>query len=1732
MTFIAAAFGNLGLLMGQSGNDGSPLAQAAQMVPTLATLDDVEADLASILATASGEGASLGITGDVALIQQVDSRLIAVTAALNLLFGGEANWLDTNQTATLQQWITAFFYDAQSSASGGQISASQITQLLDTTLPSSVSTSEAMEFLTRWNRTVQYWTQGIFSAAQVPAGQSTDFLDLSALQSAFSAAYTAEQEAEVLGASDVGAEVQAALNQFDSDLAGQGTCATITLQIDQTATLTRSAFSGTLTLTNSEGTGALTNVAMNIAITDVQGNPANGEFFVSTPTYSGAFSVVNGAVTLPDNSSGSIAFTFIPDDTAAQNGPTQYLIGGTLSFTDPVGGNVTIPVFPSTITVNPQPELQLNYFLQTDVVGEDPFDPTLAVSSEPAVLGLLVTNVGGASANDLSITSAQPQILQNAKALLDTFQIVGTQIGNQQVTPSLTVDFGDIAPGQTADADFLIQSQLAGLFENFTATFSHSDSLGGTQTSLIESVTTHSLVHAGDFNYSDSTGATDYLVDDNPNPENLPDTIYFSDGTTAAVNIATNATSTPAGPSGSLTYQVTANVTSGWDYFQLPDPAGAGFTLYKVVRSDGTVIPVSDQAWTTDVTVSPTGRETVDYELHILDDNSTGSYMVYYRPTNATAPAVASISSVSSPQSGAISALAVTFSEPIDPSTFMTSNLSLTLNAGQNLINSYVTITQDSPTTFTIGGLSALTSDDGNYTFTADATGISDFWDDVGSGSLSASWATGTDVPVVVSVGAGSSALRNTPVDSVDVVLSEPINPASFTYQSLSLTLDGGTANLITSGVTVTKVTPTTYTIGGLTALTAANGSYDLTVNASGLVDNSGDSGVGFLSDNWTMNTVGPIVSSFPTYIQTPRNIVVPTIEVIFSEPIVPETFTYQNITYSKPGGPNLILPSITITEISPTEFAISNFNNFLLPIDGTYTFTVSAASVMDLFGNTGTGSLSTTWVLDTTAPAAPTALAISPNTGSTPGMTNTRSVTVTGSLRESGLSVDVMDGTTELGDATVTGTAFSMALNLPNGVNDLEVTATDPAGNVSPTATFDVQVDTTPPAITAVTAVSPTPRNTPVSSADVTFSEPVNPAKFTTANLTLTDNGGPNLITSAVTISPVSGTTSTYQISGLSSLTPSEGDYTLTVSASGIQDAAANFGSGSMSTSWLMDTTPPTSTVNLLPVQTTSTSFLVSTTAADPTGSNGSTPSGVASIDLYDSEDGAPYTLFGTVTTENPSAIFTGQAGHIYGFYSIATDNAGNGQPTPTAAQATVQILAPLAVTSLAAVSPNPRNSTVSSIDVTFNRPLELTVYSNSAITLTDNGGTNLTNSGVTLSLVSGSTYQIAGLPSLTSPQGEYTLTVNSANVDDSYGNPGTNSASTSWLMDTTPPSSSTNSLPTQTNSTSFTVSVTSSDRTGSNGSTPSGVASIAIYDSKDGGPYTLFATVSPANPSAVFTGQPGHTYGFYSIATDNAGNIQPTPTAAQQTVQIRAHSEYHVDRRSLTESPQYGRLQHQRHLQHADQSEHIHGLQHYAHGQWRPETAGEWRNRQLFLRLNLPDQWAKRPHDEQRQLHTHRERRRHRGHIRQPRLGLGIHLVADGHNAPHKHGQPAPVTRHEPHIRSLRDRLRRRLAPLRREVLQYLLKHQRRSLDTLDHRPARQPLGQLHRPEQHHLRFLQHGDGQRRKFPGLQSANRGQHVSTQPDCARHCRRQYDGHQPEHGEYHHGHVHAQQHGD
>ena len=125
-----------------------------------------------------------------------------------------------------------------------------------------------------------------------------------------------------------------------------------------------------------------------------------------------------------------------------------------------------------------------------------------------------------------------------------------------------------------------------------------------------------------------------------------------------------------------------------------------------------------------------------------------------------------------------------------------------------------------------------------------------------------------------------------------------------------------------------------------------------------------------------------------------------------------------------------------------------------------------------------------------------------------------------------------------------------------------------------------------------------------------------------------------------------------------------------------------------------------PISTVEPLPVTTTTASFTVSWT-----GSPGASAPGIASYEIFVSDDGGPFTIFLADTTLT-SATFTGQFSHTYEFYSVATDNLGNVQPNLMAAQATISVIAPppLILTNVQDVK---KRNKVTEIVITFSRPL-----------------------------------------------------------------------------------------------------------------------------------------------------------------------------------------------------------------------------------------------------------------------------------------------------------------------------------------------------------------------------------------------------------------------------------------
>jgi hypothetical protein len=99
---------------------------------------------------------------------------------------------------------------------------------------------------------------------------------------------------------------------------------------------------------------------------------------------------------------------------------------------------------------------------------------------------------------------------------------------------------------------------------------------------------------------------------------------------------------------------------------------------------------------------------------------------------------------------------------------------------------------------------------------------------------------------------------------------------------------------------------------------------------------------------------------------------------------------------------------------------------------------------------------------------------------------------------------------------------------------------------------------------------------------------------------------------------------------------------------------------------------------------------------------------------------------------------------------------------------------------------------------------------------------------------------------------------------------------------IDAGAPTSTVASLPSQTTTPSFTVSWSGSDDAGG-----SGIATFDVFVQTDGGTFTPFLTGTTA-VSATFNGAVGHTYGFYSVATDNVGHRQATPASAQASTTV----------------------------------------------------------------------------------------------------------------------------------------------------------------------------------------------------------------------------------------------------
>ena len=97
---------------------------------------------------------------------------------------------------------------------------------------------------------------------------------------------------------------------------------------------------------------------------------------------------------------------------------------------------------------------------------------------------------------------------------------------------------------------------------------------------------------------------------------------------------------------------------------------------------------------------------------------------------------------------------------------------------------------------------------------------------------------------------------------------------------------------------------------------------------------------------------------------------------------------------------------------------------------------------------------------------------------------------------------------------------------------------------------------------------------------------------------------------------------------------------------------------------------------------------------------------------------------------------------------------------------------------------------------------------------------------------------------------------------------------------IDVTPPQSHVSALPANETASTFSVSWSGTD-------TGAGIVAFAVYSSDNGGPFLPWLHDTTAS-SATYVGQTGHTYAFYSQATDAVGNVEPAHTAPDTTTTV----------------------------------------------------------------------------------------------------------------------------------------------------------------------------------------------------------------------------------------------------
>ncbi len=397
----------------------------------------------------------------------------------------------------------------------------------------------------------------------------------------------------------------------------QSVCARVKIEIQQEITLERDAFEARMVINNGLVGVNLENISVVVQFADNDGNAVltasnqndlNAKFFIRLQA---GFSIPS---TIVGGSSASIKWLIIPALGAAGSTPKGQLYAVGAKLTYKVGGvDQSIAVAPDYITVKPMPNLALDYFLPSEVYGDDPFTDFIE-PSVPFSLGVRVKNIGFGTARNFKIESSQPKIVDNVQGLLVDFRIQSSEVNGAPATPSLLAKFGDVAASRAGVARWNMISTLSGRFVEFTANYTHADELGGELTSLFGTQPqTHFLLRDVLVDLPGRDAIRDFLAQDGDLLK-----VYESDNVDSPVTDQSSAAALTV--LGNAVTIVPPPGSSAFLFIRKADPFSATRLITSAARADGKQIK-SANVW-----LSQTWDKVAkhwNYFVNVFDVNNT-----------------------------------------------------------------------------------------------------------------------------------------------------------------------------------------------------------------------------------------------------------------------------------------------------------------------------------------------------------------------------------------------------------------------------------------------------------------------------------------------------------------------------------------------------------------------------------------------------------------------------------------------------------------------------------------------------------------------------------------------------------------------------------------------------------------------------------------------------------------------------------------------------------------------------------------------------------------------------------------------------------------------------------------------------------------------------------------------------------------------------------------------------